>query len=117
MREFEFTFEDGMKRQACHRVRIYPHDNWTTIIATDRSVQNQCSSVTNSIDALITALVAKEGLNPERIVVIENYDDLDRETWDVVTLERRRDGTFTNPSWKAITKTEVEHWCAEEQPA
>jgi hypothetical protein len=111
MRDFEFAFQDGMKRTTRHRVRLFPHENWTTILVTDRSSKYQCASATNSIEYLITELVNKENLNPERIVIIEHYDDLAEESYDLVKLERRRDGTFTNPTWKRISHAEVENWC------
>jgi Class II Aldolase and Adducin N-terminal domain len=64
--------------------------------------------VTNAIDYLVTELVDKEHLNPERIVIIEHYDDLPQETFELVKMERRRNGSFTNPEWKAISRTDVE---------
>jgi hypothetical protein len=112
MREFDFSFPDGMLRVARHRVRLYPCENWTTILVTDRSCANECASVTNSIEHLVNELVDKENLNPDRIVIIEHYDDLgEEESFDLVKLERRKDGTFTNPTWKRISRAEVENWC------
>lgn len=110
MRDFEFGYMDYNKRTARHRVRMFPTDNWTTILVTDRSEKNKCASVTNSIEYLMTELVDKEHLNPERIVVIEHYDDA-RETFDLVKLEHLKDGRFVNPEWTPISREEVEKWC------
>jgi hypothetical protein len=111
LREFEFTFPDGNKRPARHRVRIFENPlGWTTIICTDRSVKFKCASITNSIDHLITELVAQEKLNPMRLVIIEHYDDIDKESWDLVKFDQRRDGSFAYPKWEAISKEEARRW-------
>jgi hypothetical protein len=110
LREFNFTFTDSRKRTARHRVRIFACDNWTTVVATDRSEQFHCSSVTNSIENLVNALITHAELDTDRLIVIEHYDDLEKETFDLVKFDRMRDGTLHYPSWKAITKAEAEQW-------
>jgi hypothetical protein len=112
-KEINFVFTDASKRTARHRVRIFTCDNWTTVMATDRSEQFHCSSVTNSIENLINAVIAHHDLDPERLIVIEHYDDLEKESFDLVKFDRMRDGTLHFPSWKAITKEEAEQWCGE----
>lgn len=111
MREFDLKFKDDRGREARHNVQLYDTDSGTTILATDRSARWKCASVTNSIELLVAELVEQERLDPARMVVIEHYDDLTQETWDKVVLERRHDGSFTNPEWKPITKAEVERLC------
>jgi hypothetical protein len=109
-REFNFVFTDSRKRTARHRVTIFTCDNWTTVIATDRSEQFHCASVTNSIENLINALIEKEHLDVERLVVIEHYDDLDKPSYDLVKFDRMKDGTLRFPSWKAISPEEANQW-------
>jgi hypothetical protein len=112
MREFEFSYTDHLRRNATHNVQIFHGEGWTTVLATDRSTKHSCPSLTNSIEQLVTELVADGTIvNPGRLVVIEHYDDLSVETWDLVSFERRRDGSFTNPEWRAISKEEAENWC------
>jgi hypothetical protein len=113
MREFDLSFIDERKRPARHRVRLYPLDNWTTVIATDRSEKYKCASITNTIGQLVNALIAREHLNPERLVVIEHYDDLDKESFDLVRFDRLRDGLMHYPSWKAISKEEALEWAGQ----
>jgi hypothetical protein len=109
-KEFNFLFMDSRKRQARHCVRLFICDNWTTVIATDRSERFHCASVTNCIENLVNALVAQEGLDTERLIVIEHYDDLDKETFDLVKFDKMKDGTLHYPSWKAITLEEANQW-------
>ena len=116
-KEFDFSFKDARGRSATHRVRVFICDSWTTIIATDRTIKYNCASVTNTIDQLVNALIVKEKLDPERVVVIEHYDDLEKETYDLVQFERMPDGSFRFPSWKAINEEEAHHWAGLEVPA
>jgi hypothetical protein len=106
-------FPDSLKRPARHRVRLFICDSWTTVLATDRSEQFHCASLTNTIENLVNGVIAKEHLDPERLIVIEHYDDLEKESFELVKFDRMRDGSLRFPSWKAITKEEAEQWCGE----
>lgn len=109
-KDYNFVFTDSRKQSARHRVRIFACDNWTTVIITDRSEQFHCASVTNSIENIVNALIVAEHLDTERLVVIEHYDDLDKETFDLVKFDKMRDGTLHFPSWKAISADEANQW-------
>lgn len=112
-KDFDFNFKDAKGGFCRHRVRIFICDSWTTIIATDRSLRYKCASITNSIEQLVNALVEKEQLDPERLVVIEHYDDLEKESFDIVRFDRMRDGRLRFPSWKAITPEEASQWAGQ----
>jgi hypothetical protein len=113
MREFDISFLDEKSTVTRHRVRLYPLSSWTAVIVTDRSERNQCASVTNSIEPLVNTLIQRENLNPQRLVVIEHYDDLAKESFDLVSFERLRDGLLHYPSWKAISREEAMAWAGE----
>jgi hypothetical protein len=106
----EFTFPDARGRFTRHKVTLYPLPNWTTVIVTDRSVKYKCASVTNAIECCINELIAVEKLNPERLVIIEHYDDLGDESFDLVKFDRLRDGSLHFPSWKHISTEEAHGW-------
>jgi len=113
MREFDITFADEKNQHTRHRVRLYALPGWTTAIVTDRSERNHCASVTNTIEPLVNTLIKREGLNPVRLVVIEHYDDLSKESFDLVRFDRLSDGLLHYPSWTAISREEAMEWTGE----
>jgi hypothetical protein len=113
MRELDITFADDKNQHTRHRVRLYPLSGWTTAIVTDRSQQNHCASVTNTIEPLVNTLIKRENLDPLRLVIIEHYDDLSKESFDLVRFDRLMDGLLHYPSWKAISREEAMDWAGQ----
>jgi hypothetical protein len=129
--DYECSYADGLGRRAAHRVRIFTPGAWTTVLVTDLSEKHHCPSVTNSIEELVDALlVAHPEIRPERLVVIEHYDDRSswrrivswvvppatHETFDLVSLSRSADGKVSDPNWKRVTKAEAEQWAGAALP-
>ncbi len=129
--DYEFSYVDGLRRQATHRVRIFPSTSWTTIILTDMSDKYLCPSVTNSIEDLVNALLSKHReIQPTRVVLIEHYDHrearprsvatgsnaTEHETFDLVSFLSNQDGHLYEPDWKSITKARAEEWIGRPLP-
>lgn len=91
---------------------IVQKDN-TIVIVTELNDSNPGSSVTSRIDKLATEIIAKYGIEHEKLIFIEHSPDRNsnleflKETFDIVNFEW--DGVrFINPSWKRIAKEEAD---------
>ena len=94
-------------------LKIVTSNNNTVIIAAELHTSNPGSSVTSWVDKLATELLKKHNLNHENLIFIEHNPDRKsklifyKEIFDKVSFEW--DGEkFINPSWKRITKEEVD---------
>ena len=56
-------------------------------------------------------MVEAEKLNTARLWVIEHYDDLEKESFEVVKFDTMKDGSLRYPGWKAITPDELNKLC------
>ena len=127
----EFAYLDGLRREAAHRTRLFDNGAWATLIITDMSHRHTCPSITNSIEELMNAFLREHPeITYERLVVIEHYDDCERnqgkrrrdqsgrdEEFDLVSFEPEAvTGRLKNPDWKRITKHEAEQWAGSSLP-
>lgn len=123
----EFSYADHLKRTTTHRVRIFENHSWVAVVVTDQSDQNDCPSITSSIDCFMPAfLSAHPEISPQRLVVIEHYDHRavnaalralggtslpEDEHFDLVSFGgEARLGRYCHPEWAAVTREEVQQW-------
>jgi len=85
----------------------------TIIITTELYESNPGTSVTSWVDKLATELIQKFKINPEQLTfIVHNPDrksnlEFFKETFDIVSFEWKEE-KFINPSWKRITKQELD---------
>ena len=107
-----FHYQDGVHTQpASHWVRLYDCGSWMTLLITDRSHKYICNSVTNSIEALVTAFLwSHPEVTYERLVIIEHYDEHPKE-FDLVSFKNPRVGVLSDPVWNRINEEQAKMWC------
>ena len=95
-------------------LKIITKKDKTVVILTELYDSNPGSSVTSWIDKLATGLIREFEIEPEKLILIEHNPDRKssleffKETFDMVSFEW--DGEkLINPSWKRITKEEVDN--------
>ena len=95
-------------------LKIIDKSDKTIIVVTELYDTNPGSSVTSWIDKLATELIRRFEIEPEKLILIEHNPDRKssleffKETFDIVSFEW--DGEkLINPSWKRITKAEVDN--------
>ena len=95
-------------------LKIKAKKDKTIVVLTELYDSNTGSSVTSWIDKLATELTKTFEIDPEKLILIEHNPDRKssleffKETFNLVSFEW--DGEkFINPSWKRITKTEVDN--------
>jgi len=86
----------------------------TIVIVTELYDSNPGSSVTSWVEKLATELILKFEIEPEKLFLIEHNPDRKsnleffQETFDIVSFERIEE-KLINPSWKRLTKAEVDN--------
>lgn len=104
---FQFNSRIGLTGQGMCRVRIFAIEGeCVAAVLTDITSVGSGSvgpSVTNSVEYIFEALVAK-GLVPERVLIIEHYEDISWRgaTFDVVSFSKNN-----SPSWESIGVVDV----------
>jgi len=119
------------------RIHIFnAADGTTVVIATDLDEENPGPSVTNAAEDIASQVCLRYGLDPERTVFVEHYDDRFRgvmngqlveahsgcfgrengESFDWVTFPQRHGWEFGEPAWKHATKAQVEALIGQKLP-
>jgi hypothetical protein len=98
-------------------LKIIDRKDKIIVVVTELYDSNPGSSVTSWIDKLATGLIREIEIEPEKLILIEHNPDRKssleffKETFDLVSFKRNGE-RLTNPSWKRITKTEVDNLIA-----
>ena len=100
-------------RQGICRIRIYQTRLHTVVVASELR-QNRGATVTSFIDGLATKVAQQYDLPTDRLVVIEHRPGLDAflpasDEYSLVQLDYHGTlGIFSNPRWRALSRSEVE---------
>jgi hypothetical protein len=98
-------------------LKIIAKKDKTIVVLTELYDSNPGSSVTSWIDNLATELLLKFSIDPKKLNLIEHNPDRKsnleflKETFDIVSFKWNGE-KFISPSWKRITKAEVDNLIA-----
>lgn len=110
------------RMSSCH-LRVYQLANKVAVVVATELASNMGPSITNSAEALATAVVSEYDLDPEKTHFIEHYDhdsgDVDshaepkkNQTYDLVIF-RWEAGRACCASWKPTSPDIIEHLIGE----
>ena len=128
----KFTYLDGNRRHATCHVRIIRREGREeAVVIVSALAENNGASPCNAFEELAPQLVDYFQLSPRRLTYFErwgsfSYEDLEREEeFSVVTFSydpKGRNafvpglGRFAHPTWKRVTRAEVEEIAGGELP-
>ncbi len=108
------------KWESVCRIRIYEEGDRAVVVATDVDdpvayPDGTGTSITNCAENLARMICETFGLNPEQMTWIENYPRKATDPTDLPPVEfslvrftyNRRTHSFTQPSWKYLSRGEV----------
>jgi hypothetical protein len=108
-----FTFRGHWDVPSRCGVRIIRGTERDVVVVTELHEENPGTSVTACADSLAGQIVEEFGLDPDRLIYIEQNPDrgsrLDhyRETFDIVHFNRGG-GRFSDPDWERISAVRME---------
>ena len=108
-----YHFKGAWEVPSFCKLKVISKPDKTIIITTELYESNPGTSVTSWVDKLATELIQKFKINPGQLTfIVHNPDrksnlEFFKETFDIVSFAW--DGEkFINPSWKRITKEELD---------
>ncbi len=94
------------RMSTCH-LRVYRLANNVAFAIATELAENRGPSITNSAEALATAVVREYDLDPDKTHFIEHYTH-EPETYDLVSFTWK-DGLACCATWKPTSKEVIEH--------